>query len=251
MTADYSRDFYSSRDRKTRYSARAILGVLFDLIQSPSSAIDIGCGVGTWLATLSEMGVADLVGVDGAWVDTTLLRIPHNDFHCVDLATDDFTATRRYDLCVSLEVAEHLPPARAASFVAMLTHLSDLVLFSAAIPHQGGRNHLNEQWQDYWVKLFHTHGYICRDVIRGAIWTDSGIPYWYRQNTLLFQRVENGNQPAPIQVPSHPLNIVHPDLYLKHIERSQNVPQSLRWFLKSAWTAASRRWSSFTERFSK
>lgn len=59
------------------------------------------------------------------------------------------TFNRRFDLAMTIEVAEHLTPVRADSFVEDLTRLSDVVLFSAAIPAQGGINHVNEQWQSY------------------------------------------------------------------------------------------------------
>ena len=53
---------------------------------------------------------------------------------------------RRFDLALSLEVAEHLPPECGSEFVQTLTDLSSVILFSAAIPFQGGTDHLNEQW---------------------------------------------------------------------------------------------------------
>lgn len=63
--------------------------------------------------------------------------------------TQPLSLGRKFDLCVSMEVAEHLPPSRADSFVADLVGLAPVVLFSAAVPEQGGTNHLNEQWPDY------------------------------------------------------------------------------------------------------
>ena len=43
--------------------------------------------------------------------------------------------------------------------VATITKHGDAVLFSAAIPGQGGQDHLNEQWPEYWQKKFEVNGY--------------------------------------------------------------------------------------------
>lgn len=108
--------------------------------------------------------------------------------------THSFISERRYDLAISLEVAEHLPPHRAKNFVGLLTDLSDFILFPAAIPFQGGKNHVNEQWQDYWTELFESHAYILFDFIRGKIWKDDRIPPWYRQNILFFAQKDKASQ---------------------------------------------------------
>ena len=46
---------------------------------------------------------------------------------------------RTYDLAICVEYAEHLPEARAASFIGDLTKLAPAIAFSAAIPGQGGK----------------------------------------------------------------------------------------------------------------
>ena len=85
-----------------------------------------------------------------------------------------------------LEVAEHLPETAAASLVESLVNLSSVVLFSAAIPMQGGTNHINEQWPEYWRRLFQVHGYRMLDLIQREIWKNAAVKFWYRQNTFLF-----------------------------------------------------------------
>ena len=61
---------------------------------------------------------------------------------------------RKFDLAISLEVAEHLKSSSSEDFVQSLTTLAPMILFSAAIPHQGGLHHINEQWLEYWGDLF-------------------------------------------------------------------------------------------------
>jgi hypothetical protein len=77
--------------------------------------------------------------MDGGYVTTSPLGerfLPH------DIATPlPEHLVGRFDLAVCLEVAEHLPPERAESFIRELCDLAPVVLFSAAIPGQGGTGH--------------------------------------------------------------------------------------------------------------
>lgn len=191
VTDQYTRDFYSTRHERTLYSAETILSLVLGTLSFPvRSAVDVGCGVGSWLAVLHNKGVEDVWGIDGPWVDKGLLKVPQEQFLECDLSKP-ISHSRRYDLAISLEVAEHLHPDCAAEFVASLTRLSDCVLFSAAMPFQGGRGHLNEQWPSYWAELFDQHNYKPVDCIRRFIWSDDHIPYWYRQKHNAFCRTES------------------------------------------------------------
>ncbi len=183
------------------------------------SAADFGCGVGAWLAAARELGIQDVLGVDGSWVNQQLLVIPNESFRVADLNAP-ISLPQRYDLAISLEVAEHLPADCSAGFVASLVKAADVVLFSAAIPKQGGRNHFNEQWPAYWAELFQAHRYVEADVIRARIWSDDSIPFWYRQNAMLFVRKEilTEEQRTQFCLPDDapdpvPLSLVHPKFY--------------------------------------
>lgn len=214
----YSEEFYLNRHKDTIYSANTILSILFAYIPGVQSAIDIGCGVGTWLSVLQKKGVKHIQGLDGSWVNQDLLVIPRDSFNQVDLDREEIRLSQRYDLAISLEVAEHLPVNRAEEFVSSLTALSDHVLFSAAIPFQGGVNHLNEQWQHYWVEKFEALNYHVHDLIRPKIWNDHRIPFWYRQNILVFSYRQTSRSVLLNSVDNDArdthINLVHPDLYL-------------------------------------
>ena len=70
-----------------------------------------------------------------------------------------------------LEVAEHIPPECADIFVESLTWgLAPVIMFSAAVPGQGGTLHLNEQWPAYWASKFAQHGYVLIDCLRPQLW---------------------------------------------------------------------------------
>src|ERR1051326_3058645 len=87
---------------------------------------------------------------------------------------------------ISLEVAEHLPEASAQGFVASLTRLAPVVLFSAAVPLQGGAEHVNEQWQEYWRSKFSELDYVACDAIRPVIWGNEDVFTYYQQNILVY-----------------------------------------------------------------
>lgn len=219
---EYSDSFYRDRNVATRHSARVILSMVLTWFPGLRSAVDLGCGVGAWLAAANELGIQEVLGVDGRWVNQQLLEIPRESFRVADLDAS-ISLSKKYDLAISLEVAEHLPADCAAGFVDSLVQAADVVLFSAAIPRQGGKNHYNEQWPAYWAGLFQAHGYVAVDVIRPRIWNDDAIPFWYRQNVMLFVRNEVLTQEqrslfwqSGVPDPS-PLSLVHPELYSRKI----------------------------------
>ncbi|MCY4262184.1 MAG: hypothetical protein OXC97_02545 [Candidatus Dadabacteria bacterium] len=181
----YTEKFYLKRmDEKLIYSAGCTLSVVLPKLPPVRSVIDVGCGLGTWLASLIELEnrQIDILGIDGPWIDPDLLVIPEDSFLAADLSLEIPRIERRYDLAISLEVAEHLLPEKSKEFISFLVGLSDFVLFSAAIPFQGGTNHFNEQWQSYWADLFEQEGYVPVDFIRPALWKDEKISFHYRQN---------------------------------------------------------------------
>jgi len=224
--------FYEQRDRITRSSAERILEIVFEYMK-PQSVVDVGCGVGTWLDVCRRHSVKEVLGIDGNHIDPSLLQIPPNSFRTFDLS-QPLDLGRRFDLAISLEVAEHLPNTAAGLFVQTLTSLSHVVLFSAAIPGQGGFQHVNEQWPSYWVKLFEEYGYQLVDNIRPQVWNDPTVNTCYRQNTLIFLdkdilRASSPWRKAFQQTRQNQINLVHPDLF---VARSMIVTPNL-----SSWCA--------------
>jgi len=214
----YTHDFFKGRQARTAQAAARIVPHVLDLIQ-PTSVIDIGCGTGEFLASFRQYGVDDILGIDGTYVERDLLVIPQECFTPFDLS-QPFTLDRGYDLAVCLEVAEHLLPQSASKFVASLTRSAPVILFSAAIPYQGGNGHLNEQWPDYWAALFKQHGYVPVDALRRRLWNDREIPFWYRQNMLFFctEDALQGNAKLALAAQTtdpFTLSLVHPEMYLE------------------------------------
>ena len=211
----YDKKFYDTNYPDSKISAVIVLSHVLNLIPEVESVVDVGCGTGVWLSVLKEKGVKTIQGYDGNWVlGAEALAIPREYFSAVDL-NKSFEVDRRFDLAMSMEVAEHLAPESYATSVHSLTRLSDIVLFSAAVPGQGGTNHINEQWPSYWSNLFRNENFEVVDLLRGMIWDDDRIPYWYRQNILLFLNATTRS--GLIESLRHdckpPLCVIHPELY--------------------------------------
>lgn len=184
----YASEFYDAFAGGSRASAAEVVPLVLDLVGPVRSVLDVGCGIGTWLAAFAEAGVADLVGVDGDYVDRSQLLMAPDAFVPHDLG-EPLHLGRTFDLVVSLEVAEHVSADRAATFVTSLCdHAGEAVLFSAAPPGQGGKHHVNEQWPSYWIPRFAERGFQAFDVVRPRVWENQRVEWWYRQNTLLFAR---------------------------------------------------------------
>jgi SAM-dependent methyltransferase len=217
----YTSKFFERIADGSRRSAREIVPLVLKLVQ-PRHVVDVGCGLGTWLSVCREYGIDEVFGVDGDYVDKSKLEIPEDRFLSFDLRKS-LRVDKQFDLVLSLEVAEHLPGECAETFIDSLTRLGPVVLFSAAIPFQGGTEHVNEQWPDYWVERFRTKGYVVVDCIRKQIWQNDYVEDWYAQNTLMFIREDHLENHPLLKRESEntvasQLSIVHPKRYLKEIE---------------------------------
>jgi SAM-dependent methyltransferase len=211
--APYSGAYYQGQGPAARRSAETIVPLVSALL-SPRSVCDVGCGQGNWLAVFKEHGAERLLGIDGDYVERDKLQIDADEFLPADLE-QGVPAAGEFDLAISLEVAEHLPGTSAAAFVEGLIRLAPAVLFSAAVPGQGGRLHVNEQWPEYWEELFARHGYVAVDCIRPRVWKSETVDVWYRQNVLLFASEPLIEAVAPLRAErerarANPLALVHP-----------------------------------------
>jgi SAM-dependent methyltransferase len=237
-TTKYSRPFYEGIGPGSEASARRILPVVLELVPA-RSAVDVGCGDGSWLRVLRDLGTVEVVGIDGPWA-LGRLKIAPTSFVPLDLHSP-LGLERRFDLAISLEVAEHLPPGVARRFVQQLTELAPVVLFSAAVPGQGGTGHVNEQWPDFWADRFAEHGYVLVDALRRRFWDDPTIEPWYAQNAFLFANAEAcaaspALAAAADEGPLLPLRIVHPGTLARR-ESSANLGEVLRILPRAAGTS--------------
>jgi SAM-dependent methyltransferase len=209
--ARYSTAFFEEHHERAIRSAREVVPLVIEILR-PSSVVDVGCALGEWLSVFLQYGIDDVLGIDGEYVDRSLLAIPRELFQAEDL-TRPLVLNRRFDLAISLEVAEHLPAEVADSFVGSLVNAAPAVVFSAAIPEQDGFRHLNTQWPRYWAGLFASHRYRVVDCLRPQIWENEAVDFWYRQNLLVFAEDDVIAASPTLQAERgvrRPLDVVHP-----------------------------------------
>ena len=227
MASPYTSEFYDRLRGGSLCSAQEVVPLVIELT-NPTSVVDVGCGDGSWLSVFKKHGVVDVLGIDGSHRDVTKSRIQECEFKSMDLG-GSIDAGRRFDLAVSIEVAEHLAESDAGRFVATLVALAPVVLFSAAVPMQGGEHHVNEQWPDYWRDKFQERGFIAVDCLRGRVWNNSNVKVYYRQNMVFFVDRERLAEFPKLEGAyrggcEHPLSVVHPDLYLARSRYALDTP---------------------------
>ena len=191
-------------------SASVIVPLIMQRFQ-PKSVLDVGCGAGDWLSEFLRHGATLVRGYDGQWFPQAGLKIPADCFRAIDFC-DAFPRAERFDLAMSLEVAEHVSASVGQKLVLFLCESSDLIVFSAAVPGQGGYAHINEQPQSYWIGVFQSHGYSAYDLIRPLVWTNEHVSFWYRQNCLVFAN-SNGAKAHGLTSSPFIASLIHPELF--------------------------------------
>lgn len=222
----YPATFFSERKSTALASAGEIVPWVLEKLDV-NSVVDVGCGTGSWLSTFIQQGVNDVVGLDGPWVPEKDLEICHSKFVAVDFTKlETLRLNRRFDLVICLEVAEHLPAAHAAEFIDRLVELGPCILFSAAVPQQGGVGHYNEQWPCYWIDHFSRHRYLCADVVRGAFWDNPSVAAWYPQNAFFFVSKEAASKYSYLRTNAENSlagkSVIHPRLYQQKLDELSN-----------------------------
>jgi SAM-dependent methyltransferase len=181
----YDKNFYTAEPPEILLqSPRAVVPIVASLV-SPKSVVDVGCGSGAWLCVFREHGIERILGIEGEHIDPSWLLIPKECVRTMDL-NRPFRLQETFDLAICTEVAEHLPKRCAEGLVESLVSIAPVILFSAAVPRQGGVHHINEQWPQYWARLFLQHKYQQVDAVRKHIWKNSAIKFYYRQNLFLY-----------------------------------------------------------------
>lgn len=231
----YNKDFFRHVRKASEDSAVPVLKTLKRHYNGEiHSAADLGCGTGAWLCGVRKVFGEDvrICGYDGDYVDKDLMLLSENEFIPWDL-NRHIKKNQRYDLAISLEVAEHLPEESADVLVDSLVDIADFVLFSAAIPGQGGTEHLNEQPLSYWIGKFEKKGYEFFDIIRPDIWDHPSVSVWYKQNAAVFVRKGSEQAGQICAGANRVVDMVHPELLRRKVRFSADF---------------SRRMNNYTER---
>ncbi|MCW5631953.1 MAG: class I SAM-dependent methyltransferase [Rubrivivax sp.] len=210
MELEHLGDLYRDLDGPLGSAAAAavLVPLLLDAVR-PASVLDVGCGVGSFMRAFQRAGVHDVLGVDAPAFADSLLVVEPNLVQRCDVSKP-LDLGRRFDLALCLEVGGYFPEHDV--LVASLVRHAPVIAFSAAIPDQDMINQRYGAYPSHWAPLFAKHGYEAVDALRGLIWTDERLPFWFRQNLLLFAEQATAERLRLAAGPA-PLDIVHPKLY--------------------------------------
>lgn len=205
----YNSEFYSDMEIASKTSAKEISALLMNRY-NPESVVDVGCGTGAFALEFINLGISEVIGYEGDWMRDAATLLEKSRYVFCDITTE-IEIKGKFDLCLCLEVGEHLEESSARTLVTNLTSLSKRIAFSAAIPNQGGNHHVNEQWPGYWAELFAERDFYLEWDPRILIWNNSNIASCYRQNLLIYSNVIGGQKVIP---PS----LVHPDAWTEALK---------------------------------
>lgn len=196
--------------------------ILRDVIQlaSPESLLDVGCGPGVWLNAAKSLGVKTVLGIDGPWLEGLPHYVEKEEIILHDLRKPP-ELKRRHDVSLCLEVAHQLEESYADTLVSFLVGSSDFIVFSSAIPFQGGFRHINGQWPSYWMEKFRDHNYRVFDVLRPRHWSNKSIFWWVRQNILVFVRRDAAAKYVGLTenvASPRMLDVVHPEFFMQKVK---------------------------------
>jgi len=189
-TKIYDQKFFNNTLKFENASAKAFTDILIKHF-SPKSVVDIGCGIGIYLANF-EINNITILGCDGspAAISDSLVgdKIKLHDL------CEPFRSKLQFDLCLCLEVAEHLDENCAETLIKTLTGLSKTIIFTAATPGQGHLSigHINEQPHEYWQKLFEQKNFTLNKKLTEKIkleMAEAKIVWWLTKNLMVFKSI--------------------------------------------------------------
>jgi len=218
MVKKYTQDYYQKHLAGALSSAESILRLLSSFYK-PSSVLDLGCGSGAWLKVAKRLFHSRVLGVDQHSYQDIKMLIQPNEYMVHNLETPLFIR-EKFDLVISLEVAEHITENCEDVLIDSVCRHGDVILFSAALPMQGGTGHINEKACSYWALKFAKNDYYAIDCIRPRIWDNSNVEIWYRNNAILFASKKQKNElEKQLSLIKYPLDIIHPQMLERIVSR--------------------------------
>jgi cyclopropane fatty-acyl-phospholipid synthase-like methyltransferase len=190
----YSEKYYQGTVEMPAVQSATVISNCVMAKFNPQSLIDVGCGTGALLEAFQKRGVKAR-GLEYSEAGLALCRQRNLEVTKFDLTTDLLTKEEHYDVAISMEVAEHLPQKVADKYVGLLAKLSDIVIFTAAFPGQGGKDHINEQPHSYWIEKFARQGF-SHDISLTNAWKEewrssNSVANWYYENLMIFQKINS------------------------------------------------------------
>lgn len=203
----YDEEYYKKIDLEEQNQACWLANILVDMYH-PSSVVDFGCGAGTYLKPFLDRGIRCL-GIDNESAAKSASSVGQHITIC-DMVDD--LQIGQFDIAICLETLEHIAAPHADRALDNLTNASELVVFSAAPPGQGGVGHLNCQPPEYWRDAFARRGFAydhdttCRVIEHVA---DCRHMSWLDNNLMIFVKETSGTLVAEPHKRFHLLGLAH------------------------------------------
>ncbi|MBI4779469.1 methyltransferase domain-containing protein [Candidatus Falkowbacteria bacterium] len=187
----YDQKFFNSALKLENSSAKEFTAILIKHFW-PKSVIDIGCGIGVYLAEFKANNIK-IIGFDGSPA-AIIGSLAGDKIKLHDLCRP-LKLSSKFDLCLCLEVAEHLEKNCAQTLISTLTGLSSTIICTAATPGQGPLSigHINEQPPEYWQKLFGQKNFKLDKELTKKIKREmkkKKIIWWLTKNLMIFKKHE-------------------------------------------------------------
>lgn len=194
----YRENFFSRRDKldwRNPIICNAIKEVFGE--DGIKSIIDVGCANGSLVRELNIRGYF-AKGIEGS--NNAKKYFESNDISIYDLRKkiNDTSLKSRFNLVLSIEVAEHIEPEYAKQFASNIDYLVEedgYILITAALPGQQGHYHVNCQNNSYWIDLFEKYNmnYLSKKTKAFKSYFEAwkrkkGLSFFYT-NTLIFKKV--------------------------------------------------------------
>ncbi len=190
----YDQEFFNSNKDEGLKMASWFIPAL-KKVTGFNSIIDIGCGTGHYLRYCLDNGITDVFGLEGSPHAFESLLVDKNIVVMHDLRKP-YTFSRKWDIAISIEVAEHVDKLYTNNYIKILTDSSNIVILTAAQPGQGGTAHVNEQTPEWWKEKFGKFGFTLdeeatnhlKNEIRNAKANGGYVTDWFEPNILIFKR---------------------------------------------------------------
>lgn len=186
----YKDRYFKRRVNRYDEKEKKIAEILYK-IYKPSSVLDVGCGIGSYLCKFKEIG-CNVVGIDKymnkaiKYVDESIKEYM-NHMDCGKM----FSLDTKFDLVMCIEVAEHILPQNSETLINNLSkHAKNRVLLSVAEPGQRGTGHINCQPKRFWLDLCNKNGLFLEkketEEFCNYLYKKSPIP---KNNVLIFSLI--------------------------------------------------------------
>lgn len=169
MDKIYNQEYYENYDMglgKVNYKTCTELKDTLDSFAEsiaklgPKTVLDVGCAMGHLVDALRARGI-EAYGIDLSEYAISQVSDQIRPYCAVCSATEELPDhfPQHFDMVVTIEVMEHIPPENADLAVSHLCKWGDTVLFSSTPDDFEDPTHVNVRPREYWASLFAQNGF--------------------------------------------------------------------------------------------